>query len=167
MHNNGEASICMVCEMTFEDAASLGWHLVQNHYDGKKFPCSLCEAVFAVEDSLVAHKSNTHKHKNQTVQVEPFSCGACSLNFTSEKLLSNHRRFCDSVKEWLCMPCSLTFTSQSLLTQHRKDVHTVKDESGVHYICGNCGKRHKTAENCDRHWMVCTGKKKLCLSFVP
>ncbi|XP_033217049.1 uncharacterized protein LOC117172882 [Belonocnema kinseyi] len=157
--NEGEVKYtCRFCPAKFHSACKYSNHLkihhICNHCDKifssqqlledhkcefpKSLICHICNKPFAFKNNYIAHL-NTHEN----------DCEICKQKFTSESLLTIHRKHVHP--EGICFVCHRWFSSESLLQEHRTRLH---DISVMNFTCWICEKNIRSERKFRAHMEV-------------
>lgn len=157
--NEGEGNYtCRFCPVKFHSASKYSNHLkihhICNHCDKifssqqlledhkcefpKSLICHICNKPFVFRNNYIAHL-NTHEN----------DCEICKQPFTSESLLTIHRKHVHP--EGLCFVCHRWFGSESLLKEHRTKLH---DISVMNFFCWICEKNIRSERKFRVHMEV-------------
>ncbi|XP_049883322.1 zinc finger protein 62 homolog [Pectinophora gossypiella] len=140
---------CLKCEETFDYFSKLISHTNTSH-PSNCFLCDGCDQQFNKKRDLKAHKRVHHKNE--------YSCPKCSLTFTSNAALQNHKKHEHTS---MCNVCFQTFSSVGKRLKHMKTEHDFKNLQ-----CGVCHKVLNTKQAFFVHATKCNSEAKPIQSVI-
>ncbi|XP_014296175.1 zinc finger protein 678-like [Microplitis demolitor] len=103
---------CFKCELVFDRASQLDYHIRSVHLGEKSQMCQLCGKGFFRKADLKTHL-NVHLGTNQCI------CEFCGRKFNHISNLIRHLRTHEGVKPYPCSICGKRFTQVSSLARHK------------------------------------------------
>ncbi|GFR81331.1 zinc finger protein 208 [Elysia marginata] len=144
---------CLKCKVYFEDETLLDKHFRETGCSG--FTCSICNASFGLEYSLLKHIVQVHKREEKNMQCE--KCGHWLTDFSAwVRHEANHAQ-----SQYECKLCNKRFkTKRPFYDSHMFRMHNIKPHDAKETVANNSklsytqALRHEVCVDCD----VCGGK---------
>ena len=124
---------CDQCTAKFKNRRFLRWHKVQEHYDGIKFPCTFCKAIYTTSNLLNLHMTSMHGDKKKDKDNEKVENRE---KHESKKKLENKKR------KFPCKECDLTFDDRTSLGWHMVDKHREGDKFSCEFCEAVFARKH-------------------------
>ena len=102
---------CLHCRAVFKSKKYRSVHL-RTHISEKKYSCPKCLKQFTQRGGRDIHVRSVH------LNIRPFKCVTCKLNFTQRDVLNNHLATHDNIKRYSCPLCLQTFAQKITLFRH-------------------------------------------------
>ena len=99
----------------------------------KAYNCKICNANFALKNTLKVHVQVVHEGK------KPHKCNCCGKCFSQSHLIRHTAVVHEGKKSFRCIKCEATFGFKSNLTVHLAKVH-----NGVKRVPVECTKCNKS-----------------------
>lgn len=112
--------------------------------------CSLCSAIFAATDKLLAHHESHHADVS-------YCCNLCYKEFPSLEVATRHKNFCKaSFREMKCPLCDQTFAFEEPFNLHIAKNHTQKEvqRNKIRKLCLVCNKSFMSQDQLDAHSII-------------
>ncbi|CAK1543538.1 unnamed protein product [Leptosia nina] len=177
------STICNICEIVFEDKASLAAHKESGECKATEtdvkddlmrtvrqtvttnlgkllgYACSLCKKMFSLETALDQHIERTHffqqvETKKIDKQMKRFECSICKKRCASQAMLIMHERVHTNERPFPCQLCTLRFKTKTHLRTHQL-THTREKKFG----CSVCMKFFALKGNLVVHLRTHTGER--------
>lgn len=117
-HNEDATKQCQICGKIFRSVRGLELHL-KIHNDEKPFECQYCGKRFLMNGFL-----KCHLRRHPESGVAPFTCAECGKCFIRKNVFEGHMNLHSGRKPFECNVCSMTFSSQKSLSQHKRIKHS-------------------------------------------
>ncbi|KAF9812387.1 hypothetical protein SFRURICE_005498 [Spodoptera frugiperda] len=146
IHNVGKFP-CKVCDKVFALEKYRRKHEELVHEQALKFKCLYCDERFAGE--YLRHLHCLEKHRDK---IKIITCELCGESFTWKQYYTNHmRKKHERQKQSLdCRECDKTFLSKAELKEHLP-VHKTQGDKAKAFECNVCQKQYVTLKSFKQH----------------
>ncbi|XP_037296187.1 oocyte zinc finger protein XlCOF6-like [Manduca sexta] len=111
---------CPDCGKVFTRTAYMNNHYRLVHVKDTKHRCELCHKYFATGYALRKHRQYVHEKK---MMPKDKICDICGRGFSTNRILSNHRRTHTGERPFKCTHCGASFVQCTALQTHIKTQH--------------------------------------------
>lgn len=116
---------CPVCNKVYAKKLTMKYHLQYYHLEKSQFRCEKCDRYFLNPFRLRQHIARIH---DKIAPPKNKFCDICFRGFSTNRILTNHRRTHTGERPYQCEFCTSTFAQRTALMTHRRTQHKMFDK---------------------------------------
>ncbi|RVE46036.1 hypothetical protein evm_009316 [Chilo suppressalis] len=114
---------CPECDKVFARKIRMTNHYNSVHRNTTKHRCDICNKTFCSAFSARTHRQHVHE---KIPMLKNKMCDICGRGFSTNRILTNHRRTHTGERPYKCAYCPATFAQRTAMKTHERTQHKDK-----------------------------------------